>query len=397
MTQVQAPPGRTAAGPADPPARPAPPDRAVVPADRRSRGRLGQLVVGQLVVAELAALAGYAALGGPPWLVGVVGVVAVAAVAAAFARRGGRWWYEDLLLRRRLRLRREEARAAAGGDTGEARLAVVAPELTMIELTERGTRLGVGQDVRGWFAAVALDPPPGAPAGSVDATVVDRALAVLTEFTAPVSLAQVVSHTLVWYPAPGAPPAAHRTVWVAVRLSVRDARTEAVTRGGGTLGVHRTVAAAVGRLGKALHAAGLRHRVLGRDELRAALVSGAGLDLTPEPQAETWTGLRGGGWTQRCLALRARAGATWGPLVDAVTATSAPSHTFAAVVRPGDRPGPPLLRVAAPADHVEALVTVVRDVARRAGTPARPLDGEHGPAAWAAAPTARRIVDHRPD
>ncbi|EEP73007.1 hypothetical protein MCAG_03334 [Micromonospora sp. ATCC 39149] len=180
-----------------------------------------------------------------------------------------------------------------------------------------------------------------------------------------------------------------------MRLSVRDARTEAVTRGGGALGVHRTVAAAVGRLGKALHAAGLAHRLLGRDELGAALISGAGLDLTPEPQSETWTGLRGGGWTQRCLALRARAGAAWGPLVDAVTATSAPSHTLAAVVRPGDRPAPPLLRVAAPADHVEALVKVVRDIARRAGVPARPLDGEHGPAVYATAPVARRVIDHR--
>ncbi|WP_229402638.1 type VII secretion protein EccE [Micromonospora okii] len=398
MTQVQAPPGRTATGPVDPPALPAPPDRAVVPADRRSRGRLGPVVVGQLVVAELAALAVYAALGGPRWLLGVVATLAVAAVGAAFVRRGGRWWYEDLLLRRRLRRRRERARTAlAGTGSGDPRLAALAPELTILELTERGTRLGIGQDGQGWFAAVALDPPAGAPAGSVEAATVDRALAVLADFSAPVSLVQVVSHTLVWYPAPGAPPAAHRTVWVAVRLSVRDARGESVTRGGGTLGVHRTVSAAVGRLGKALRAAGLAHRVLGRDELRAAVASAAGVDLASASQEETWTGLQGGGWTQRCLALRARAGVPWGALVDAVTATSAPSHTLAAAFRPGDRPTPPLLRVAAPAEHVEALVEVVRNVARRGGVPARPLDGEHGPGVYATAPVALRVIDHRAD
>ncbi|MEU5939602.1 type VII secretion protein EccE [Micromonospora sp. NPDC047548] len=383
MTQLQAPPGRTPAVPA------VPADRPVVPADRRGRGRIGPVAVGQLVVLELCALGVWAALGGPGWVVGVVGGLALLVTAAAFARRGGRWWYEDLLLRRRLGRRREQAReAVARGAVVDPRLAALTPELNVIELTERGTRLGIGQDGRGWFAAVALTDRPGAPAGSIEASVVDRALQVLADFAGPFTLTQVVSHTLVWYPAPGAPPAAHRTVWVALRLSVPDARTETVARGGGMHGVHRTVAAGVGRLGKALNAAGLSHRVLGRDELRAAVVSAAGLDLAPAPPAETWTGLRGGGWTQLCLTLRKRPEASLGTLVDAVTSTSAPSHTVAAVVVPGGRPMPPLLRVAAMDGHVEALVKAVRDMARRCGIPARPLDGQHGPGVYATTPVA---------
>ncbi|PWR15790.1 hypothetical protein DKT69_09005 [Micromonospora sicca] len=378
MTQVQAPPGRTAAVPA------VPADRPVAPVDRRRRGRLGPVVVGQLVVLECAALAVWLATGGPGWLLGLVGVLALLAVGAAFARRGGRWWYEDLMLRRRLRRRRERSRGAA--PAGDPRLAALAPELTVVELTERNTRLGIGQDDRGWFAAVALTGRSGAPAGSVEAAVVDRALAVLADFTGPVTQAQVVSHTLVWYPAPGAPPAAHRTVWVALRLSVSDARAETVSRGGGMRGVHRTVAAGIGRLGKALNAAGLSHRVLGRDELHAAVVSAAGLDLAPESPAESWTSLRGGGWTQRCLALRLRPNGSLGALVDAVTATSAPSHTVAAVVLPGGRRVPPLLRVAAMDGHAAALVKAVRGVAKRCGVPARPLDGQHGPGVYATAP-----------
>ncbi|MEV4197757.1 type VII secretion protein EccE [Micromonospora globbae] len=386
MTQLQAPPARTAAEPSAVPERP-----AAAP-DQRRRGRVGPLVVGQLVAVELCAVAVWAALSGPAWVLGVVTAVALAVLVAVFARRGGRWWYEDVLLRRRLRERRERARAAlSAGGGSDPRLVSLAPQLSVIELTDRGTRLGIGQDEHGWFAAVALHGRAGAPAGSVESSVVDRALRVLSEFTAPVTLAQVVSHTLVWYPAPGAPPAAHRTVWVALRLSVRDARAEAVARGGGLAGVHRTLTAGIGRLGKALNAAGLPHRALSRDELRAAVVSAAGLDLTPEAPVETWTGLRGGGWTHRCLALRVRPDAPLGPVVDAVTATSAPSHTVAAVVLPGRAPTP-LLRVAAMDGHVEALVKVVRDVARRSGAPARPLDGQHGPGVWAATP-AGALVD----
>ncbi|MFF4876864.1 type VII secretion protein EccE [Micromonospora sp. NPDC000668] len=386
MTQVQARPARVAKNPSDVPAR------ATPPADRPGRGRVGPVLVGQLVVLEVCAVAVWAAGAGPSWLLAAVGTVAALVVLAVFARRGGRWWFEDLLLRRRLRRRRERAAATlADGTAADPRLAALAPELTVIELTDRGTRLGIGQDAQGWFAAVALQPASGTTVGSMDASAVDRALRVLTEFAAPVSRAQVVAHTLVWYPAPGAPPAAHRTVWVALRLTVRDARVETVSRGGGLPGVHRTLAAGIGRLGKALTAAGLAHRPLGRDELRAAVVSAAGLDLVPEPPAETWQGLRGGGWTHRCLALRGRSDAPLGPLVEAITATSAPSHTVAAAVSPDGRVAAPLVRVAAMDNHVEALVKVVQDVAQRAGTSPRPVDGQHAPGVYASAPVASAL------
>ncbi|MET8229757.1 type VII secretion protein EccE [Micromonospora sp. NPDC005298] len=381
MTQVQARPVRAATSPSDVPAR------ATPRPDRPGRGRIGPVLVGQLVLLELCALAVWASTAGPVWLLAAVGTVAALVVLAVFARRGGRWWFEDLLLRRRLRRRRERAAAArTGGAAADPRLAALAPELSVIELTDRGTRLGIGQDDNGWFAALALQSGSGTAVGSVEASTVDRALRVLRDFAAPVSRTQVVAHTLVWYPAPGAPPAAHRTVWVALRLTVRDARVEAVSRGGGLPGVHRTLAAGIGRLGKALTAAGLSHRPLGRDELRSAVVSAAGLDLVPEPPTETWQGLRGGGWTHRCMALRSQPDAPLGPLVDAITATSAPSHTVAVSVSADGRVAAPLLRVAAMDNHVEALVRAVREVADRAGASARPVDGQHGPGVYASAP-----------
>ncbi|MEU5932155.1 type VII secretion protein EccE [Micromonospora sp. NPDC047187] len=386
MTQVQAPPARAVTDPVDVPTRPVP------PAERPGRGRVGPVLVGQLVVLELCVVGVWAATAGPSWVLAAAAAAALLVVLAAFARRGGRWWFEDLLLRQRLRRRGERASAAlASGTATDPRLAALAPELSVIELTDRGTRLGIGRDDQGWFAAVALQSATGAAVGSVDAAAVDHALRVLADFSAPVSRAQVVAHTLVWYPAPGAPPAAHRTVWVAVRLTVRDARVEAVSRGGGLTGVHRTVAAGIGRLGKALTSAGLAHRPLGREELRAAIVSAAGLDLVPEAPAESWRGLRGGGWTHRCMALRGRFDAQLGPLVDAITATSAPSHTVAVTVSSDGRVAAPLLRVAAMDNHVEALVKVVREVAGRVGASTRPMDGQHAPGVYATAPVASAL------
>ncbi|NYH44643.1 type VII secretion protein EccE [Micromonospora jinlongensis] len=392
MTQVQARPARAATDPSTVATRSTP------PADRSGRGRVGPVLVGQLVVLELCVVGVWAASAGPGWVLAVAGGAAVLVVLAAFARRGGRWWFEDLLLRRRMRRRGERASAAlTGGTASDPRLVALAPELSFIELTDRGTRLGIGQDAQGWFAAVALQSASGTTVGSAHASTVDQVLGVLTDFSAPVSRAQVVAHTLVWYPAPGAPPAAHRTVWVALRLTVSDARVEAVSRGGGLPGVHRTVAAGIGRLGKALTSAGLAHRPLGREELRAAVVSAAGLDLGPEAPTETWRGLRGGGWTHRCMTLRGRTDAPLGPLVDAITATSAPSHTVAATVSVDGRVAAPLLRVAAMDNHVEALVKVVRDVAHRTGMTTRPLDGQHGPGVYATAPAASALgVSTRP-
>ncbi|MEU8179996.1 type VII secretion protein EccE [Micromonospora sp. NPDC049044] len=391
MTQVQARPARAATDQTEVVARSA-------PTGRPGRGRLGPVLVGQLVVLELCVLGVWAASAGPSWLLGVAAGVAALVVAATFARRGGLWWFEDLLLRGRLRRRAERASGALGGGlAGDPRLAALAPELSVIELTDRGTRLGIGRDDGGWFAAVAVQPASGAAVGSVTASTVDRVVRVLADFSAPVSRSQVVAHTLVWYPAPGAPPAAHRTVWVALRLTVGDARAEAVSRGGGLAGVHRTMAAGIGRLGKALTSAGLAHRPLNRDELRAAIVSAAGLDLGPEAPTETWHGLRGGGWTHRCLVLRGRAEVPLGPLVDAITATSAPSHTVAVTVSADGRVASPLLRVAAMDNHVEALVKVVRDIAQRAGTSTRPMDGRHGPGVYATAPVASALgVSARP-
>lgn len=381
MTQVQAPqvvtvsPGSTARS------------------ARRRRGRIGPVAVGQIVVAEVGLVAVGAVLDQPVWLVAVVASVATLALVAAFARRRGRWWYEDLGLRRRLRQRtRRAGRPAAGGSADDPRLTALAPDLTLVEVIDRGGRFGIGQDEHGWFLACVVAPEASDPEDPVEASTVDQAARALSGYTGPGSAAQVVARTLVERPESGGPARHVRDVWVAVRLSVSDAREEAVSRGGGVPGVHRTMAAVAGRLGKALTGAGLAYQVLDPDELREAVISAAGLDLVTEPQTESWTGLTGGGWSQSCLELRPRSDTPYGPLVDAVTATSVTSHTFAVPVV-GGRTGLPRIRVAALDPELTGLLDAIGRVAGEHSATSRRLDGRHGPAIYATAPVA---VDDAP-
>ncbi|MEU4569652.1 type VII secretion protein EccE [Micromonospora sp. NPDC023956] len=356
--------------------------------DRPGRGRLGPVAVGQLVVLEVGVLTVGAVSGGPVWVTGVVAALVLVVVLATFARRGGRWWYEDLVLRRRLQRRgRAARRAALSPATADPRLSALAPDLTVTGFEDRGNRLGLGQDDQGWFVACAVTLPGGA-AGPLPGAAIDQVVRVLTGSTGPASAAQLVARSLVWYPKPGGQATYRRDVWVAARLRVADARTEAVNRGGGIDGVRRTMAAAAGRLGKALTGAGLAYRMLDPDELAAALLTAAGLDVAPDPQVENWTGLAGRGWTQQCLHLRGRADAPVGALADAVTAIPVMSHTLSVTVAAGGRVCAPLLRVAAPDSRAADLLKTVRDVARRHSFVPRRLDGWHGPAAYACAPVA---------
>ena len=403
MMQVQAPPGQSTETQAGPPAQ---------LADQRRRGRIGPVTVGQIVVVEIGVVAVGAVLGRPVWL------VAGRRHGGGPGRGGGlRALAGSLVVRGSgaappaTAPRAAGPRASAGigavwdreqSGSDDRLLTALAPELSITEVVDRGSRFGVGQDDRGWFLACAVAPEADEPVDHAEAgfagldlltaSTIDRAVRVLAEFNGPFSVAQVVARTLVRRPVPGQPAVGQRDVWVAVRLSVPDARVEAVNRGGGIPGVHRTMAALAGRLGKALTGAGLAYLVLDRDELRDAVASAAGLDLVAEPQVETWTGLTGGGWTQRCLELRGRSEVSLGALVDAVTATSVVSHTLSVVVGRDGRVAAPLLRVAAVDGELAGLVEVVREVARRHSTAPRQLDGRHGPGIYASAPVAAESV-----
>ena len=358
----------------------------------RSRGRLGPLLVGQLVALEVAAVAVIAVLDRPVWVLAAIAVVVLALLIAAFARRGRRWWFEDLVLRRRYRQRRQEV-AAATATGGAALLRPVQPSLSVIEVVDRGTRFGLGQDGGGWFVAFAVGPATSGHADWIDAQTVDRAVRVLAESSAPVSALQVVSHTFVKYDAHHAVSAGRR-LWVAARLRANDASAEAAGRGGGIEGVHRTLAATVGRLGKALRAAGLRHQVLDPDALAAVLAAVAGVDASYGVPAEEWTDWRSGPVSHVCHRLVVPPNASVGVLADTFTRTSALSHTIALLLDrdSGGAPGRLLLRVGATPDRAVEAHRQVAEAARTVGAELQRLDGEHALGVYAVAPTATGIT-----
>jgi len=75
-------------------------------ADRRSRLRVGQLVVAQVALAAVAV-----ATAGPAWVLIGVATAAAAILIGTFGRTGDRWWYEAVAGQRRFRRRRQVAAA----------------------------------------------------------------------------------------------------------------------------------------------------------------------------------------------------------------------------------------------------------------------------------------------
>src|SRR5690606_20548340 len=231
-----------AAAPGDRPAPPAPVPLALDPP--RSRGRIGRLHVGQIVVLQLAAAAALTTYPQPDAVFLPVLGVCLAVAGATLAPSGRRWWYEDVARRWALRVRHRR-RPPAGGDP---RLAALAPGLAVEEITDRGLRIGIGMDGDGWYAALSVGDPAGGPARP------DRLVQVLTRVSAPVSALQVVHHTV---PVPMAVSPAGEHTWVGLRLAAADAPAESASRGGGVEGAQRAVTAAVGRVGRTLRASGL--------------------------------------------------------------------------------------------------------------------------------------------
>jgi type VII secretion protein EccE len=385
------------------------------PPERR-RGRIGPVTAVQLIVVELAAVA----------IAVVVGVtrgrdvilltaalfVANLLVVCVFLRSGGTWWYEQQLVRRRMRRRRRAARAAlaAGGSPPDA----LAPGLAIRTVYDRASRIGVGQDSAGWYAVLEAWAPRGLRGGRSGALVLDRLAQLFAETAVPVSTLQVVSHTV---PVPSAAldPAAparqaygellgdetvvaYQALWVAVRLNPSDAAAAAASRGGGLAGVDRALAAAVGRVGKALAAAEVDWRVLDADALRAVLLTSCGPAGDPAGDAptvdESWTAWQAGGTAYTCLRLTRWPRQSPESLFTALATVPATAVSLAVTLQPGgDRVAVrTLVRVAAPPEGLPAAVNAATAAARTAGARPRRVDGEHGPGVYATAPTGGGLL-----
>jgi len=273
---------------------------------RRAPGRPGEFGTVQLVAVEVAiVLVGLSLLAGSPVVIGVAVLIAILALVMTLSRAGGWWGYQTVALGLALRRRQRERRSVATRHSEAGAVQLVSPRLEVYGYDDRGSQIGVGQDEDGWFAAIAVGVADEVLGQLGQALRLERLIRLLDEGTARPSTVQFVSLRV---PAPssllggrtpaiesyldlarrvtgGHPGPAEHLTWVAVRLNPADAIEAAVDRGGGTEGVHRALAAVVGRVGKILGTAGVNFRVLDAAGLTEALEVACGLDHVMEPGA----------------------------------------------------------------------------------------------------------------
>jgi type VII secretion protein EccE len=398
--------------------------REQMPAPRltlqRRPGHIGAVSVAQLVLLELALVAGLVMLRHrTPFLVAGI-VLGVLILVLTFGRRRGRWWAEYVVLRRQYRRRRRSAHPPAT-DRRLTQLHDLAPDLT-VQTVEGAddVRVGVGADGAGWFAIVAVVASDGV-RGGVGAVPLGVLAKAAKDAEQPGATVQVVTHTM---PAPATrgdgPPCdesygellapvggvapADQITWVAVRLDARTmaaATLTATTQLGPNVDREATarLATLARRVAKALRRARCTVQILDADGLLDALARSVDLERTEgrsrDGQREDWSTWRSDTLVHACFWLR-----TWpqpddaGPLLDQLALTSPAFTSVAVSVRPAGRAAADasteirgLIRVAAAPEALAASCAGLTEVARGGGARLFRLDGEQAPAVYASAPT----------
>ncbi len=181
------------------------------------------------------------------------------------------------------------------------------------------------------------------------------------------------------------PVAARRTTWVAVRLDPRRCATAVAERGGGVMGSHRALIAALSRVRSALESRGVPTRPLDADQLLRAGISAAELSAVagtgrPVSLHEGWTAVTAAGVGHASYAITG-----WGTNgaahnLNALTGVRALSTTVALSLSPGADGGEVglrgLVRVSARnPTELEAADGRLHAVSQRLGVALRPLRG----------------------
>ncbi|GAA2345711.1 type VII secretion protein EccE [Dactylosporangium salmoneum] len=384
---------------------------------RRRPGYVGGVHIGRLVLIEAVLVVIAAMLPRGPIVAGITAFAGVLVIVVFLLRARGRWWLE-----RRALVREHNRRRRAGPDPTPERdrrmvmLRTLAPGLLVQDVagpTADGPKIGVGCDAAGWFAAAVLgaetsmrgDAEPGVP--------LDLLARVLDEAEHPGAIVQV---TTVSVPAPwqqvdnaqfaarsyrelqqlqAAPPLpAERTTWVAVRLEARS-RAEAGMAGSyDAEHAPALVGSLIRKVGRLLRDAGVEHHILDADQLTAALTRACEFDPAAPGDGwrphEEWTAWRSGELSHTGLWLR-----TWPHLPDTaallerlISMPAASSASSLTLTRDGSGLALRcLLRVSATASNLEPSVRAIEEAAAAAKAELVRLDGEHGPAVYACAPT----------
>jgi type VII secretion protein EccE len=377
---------------------------------RRVLRQAGTPGVVQLVCLELAVVVVVGTALVSPLLLVIGAVAAIALLVVVFGRADQRWWYEQAAAHWRLRQRRRAYSRSiarlAGAETHRQALATLANGLTVRNVVDRGRSIGVGSDDDGWFVAVAVGSWPDASGERALRLELDQVVRILDESSVPVSSLQLVSFQtqapsgLVDSAAPamrsyrelavGCP--LDQSVWLVARLSPADAVEAASSRGGGVPGVDRALAAIVGRIEKALAAAGVPYQILEADGLSSALTLSCGLDrIAPADGAarERWSSWRAGGLDHVGFTITRWPGNPAEHLVTELSQDAGCAVAVSIVLRPqgGEIAFLGLVRVVAPSKAMRAAIKQLNRTSRRLGLRLRRLDGEQARAVYATAPT----------
>ncbi|WP_432835380.1 type VII secretion protein EccE [Dactylosporangium sp. CA-092794] len=384
-------------------------------------GSIGGLPIGRLVLVEAVLLAIGAMLPHGPIIAGITAFAGILVILVALLRTHGRWWLERRsLARAHARRRRSAPDPTPEADRRLVMLRTLAPGLVVRDVpggTADGPRIGIGCDAAGWYAAAVLGAETSMRGDADSGVPLDLLARVLDDAEHPGAVVQV---TTVSVPAPwqqvddaqfaarsyrelqqlqAAPPLpAERTTWVAVRLEARS-RAEAGMAGSyDAEHAPALVGSLIRKVGRLLRDAGIEHRILTADELADALVRACELDPAAAGEAwrpnEEWTAWRSGELSHNAFWLK-----TWPRPEDAsallerlVSLPAASSATSLTLTRDGDGDGDGLalrclVRVAATAAALEPSARAVEEAAAAAHAELVRLDGEHGPAVYACAPT----------
>ncbi len=379
-------------------------------------GHLGALHLVQLLLVETAVVAVVAAIGHGTLAVAAAGTVAFCLTAAVLARSHGRWWLERWLMRRQYR-RRRRSRVSQRPDPRVTALRALTPRLAIDDVpVADGAQVGVARDDAGWYAVAVVTPTAAMRDDPIAGLPVDALLVTLTDAGQPGAVLQVVTHTV---PAPGLAVdpssaagqsyrqmlgqfhlesvAVDQATWLAVRLDARALAEAGADDAAEVDKAPAVVATLVRRVAKTLRHHGVPYQILDAEGLVAALARSADLGVNPEtgqPAAprEEWKA-----WHSAWLAHRTYWLRDWpplthaGPLLSAISRIPASLTSISLILAAEaddalvDLRG--LVRIAAPPAALAGVCQTLERTAEQAGAKLFPLDGEHGPAVYATAPT----------
>ena len=379
----------------------------------RSSGRLGPITVAQLIAVEVALMIALACTAFSLPIMAAGGGAALVIVVIAFWRKGDYWWYQTVPMRSRLRRR---VRALDPEQLTEV-LHRIAPDLGITGVEDRDENVGIGHDNGGWFSVIEI----GSTDEGTKAVPLERLERLFDETSVPVTAVQLVGHTtpvgLAAYDDSAAarsyrellgqyPAVVHHKAWLAVRLGARDAREATAERGGEVDGVYKALASTSQRVSKLLGNVGVPNRILDAEGIREGIQQSLGVAFAPVPgerTAEEWNhwyadGLRHVAyrivkWPSDAEALHRTVDSLSGIPATFVTVSIVVTAGTSGKVNPDGRvTGRQLavdavVRLALDQTAWESAQNQLLNVADQLGVRLQRLDGEHGPAAYASAPT----------